>query len=204
MLTLYGQVASRAARCLWVLEELQVPYKLHKVNQSVGESHTPEYLQVNPNGRVPAMRDGDLLMWESMAINLYLARQYGVGSLWPAGAQDQARTTMWSFWAQNELEIYVVDFLRHRLLYPPEKRRPELADAALLALPKPLAVLDGALTGRDYLLGPAFSLADLNVASVLGLGHVYKHLDMAPYGQVNAWLERCLSRPAHQKLPSLA
>lgn len=204
MLRLYGQVASRAARNLWALEELKVPYEHHKVNQQTGESHTAQYLKVNPNGRVPAMRDGELVMFESMAINLYIAQQFGAGSLWPSAAQDQARVTMWSFWAQNEVEGFVVDFLRHRLLYPPDKRRPELADAALLALPKPLAVLDGALTGREYLLGGPFTLADLNVASVLGLGHVYKHLDMTPYPQVNSWLARCLERPAHQKLPTLA
>lgn len=200
MLTLYGQVASRAARCMWALAEMQVPYELHKVNQSAGESHTPEYLKVNPNGRVPALRDGELVMFESMAINLYLAEKFGTGSLWPADPQDQARAMMWSFWAQNEVEIHVVDLLRHRFLYPPEKRRPELADAAVAALPKPLAVLDGALAGREYLAGKTFGIADLNVASVLGLGNIYKQLDMAPYGNLNPWLERCLARPAHQKV----
>jgi glutathione S-transferase len=200
MLTLYGQVASRAARCMWALAELQVPYALHKVNQSAGESRTPEYMKVNPNGRVPALRDGELVMFESMAINLYLAQKFGAGSLWPADPQDQARALMWSFWSQNEVEIHVVDLLRHRFLYPPEKRKPELAEAAVAALPKPLAVLDGALSGHEYLAGKSFSVADLNVASVLGLGNIYKQLDMAPYENVNRWLERCLSRPAHQKV----
>lgn len=200
MLTLYGQVASRAARNMWALAEMQVPYELHKVNQSTGESHTPEFMQVNPNGRVPALRDGDLVMFESRAINLYLAQKYGQGHLWPAGAQDQARALMWSFWSQNEVEIFVVDLLRHRFLYPPEKRKPELADAAIAALPKPLAVLDGALAGRQYLIGNCFTIADLNVASVLGLGKIYKQLDMTPYGNINPWLERCLTRPAHEKV----
>lgn len=200
MLTLYGQVASRAQRCMWALEEMQVPYQLHAINQSTGESHTAQYLQVNPNGRVPALRDGELVMFESMAINLYLAQKFGTGSLWPSDSQDQARALMWSFWAQNEVETYVVDLLRHRFLYPEEKRRPELADAAVEALPKPLAVLDGLLAGRQYLAGRDFTIADLNVASVLGLGNAYQHLDMTPYAKINGWLERCLARPARAKV----
>ena len=103
MIKIYGQIMSRAPRCLWLLEEADVPYELVPVNQMEGEAQKPEVLAVNPNGKVPAMEDGDLKLFESMAINLYLGRKYG-GPLWPSEEADQARTTQWSFWGMTEIE----------------------------------------------------------------------------------------------------
>ncbi|HEX2795830.1 MAG TPA: glutathione S-transferase N-terminal domain-containing protein, partial [Immundisolibacter sp.] len=130
MLKLYGQYMSRAQRCLWTLEELGVPYEHVKTNQGAGESRTPEFLKINPNGHVPVLQDGDFILWESMAIAMYVAKKFGPGSLWPASVEDEGRVMQWALWASLEMEIYVVNYLRHAMLYPPEKRRPELAKEA--------------------------------------------------------------------------
>ena len=81
MIKLYGIPRSRTMRPLWMLEELGLPYENVKVS-FVNETRTPAFLKVNPNGHIPVLQDGDLTLWESMAINLYLARRYDKG-LWP-------------------------------------------------------------------------------------------------------------------------
>lgn len=203
MLTLYGQFMSRAQRCLWTLEELGVPYEHVKTNQTAGESRTPEFLKINPNGHVPVLKDGDYVLWESMAISMYLAKKFGQGSLWPASVEDEGLVMQWALWASLEVEIFVVNYLRHAVMYPPEKRRPELAEEALRVLPAPLKVLDDALAGKDYLVGNRFSVADINVSTVLLLADIYKQIGVDKYGNVMAWLNRVAARPAWQKLPSL-
>lgn len=109
----------------------------------------------------------------------------------------------WALWASLEVETFVVNYLRHAMLYPPEKRRPELAEEAVKVLPAPLKVLDDALASREYLVGNRFGVADINVSTVLLLADVYKHLDVDRFANVMAWLERVAARPAWQKLPSL-
>ncbi|WP_372718819.1 glutathione S-transferase family protein [Immundisolibacter sp.] len=203
MLKLYGQYMSRAQRCLWTLEELGVPYEHVKTNQGAGESRTPEFLKINPNGHVPALQDGDFILWESMAIAMYLARKYGQGSLWPSSVEDEGYVLQWALWASLEMEIFVVNYLRHAMIYPPEKRRPELVKEATDFLPTPLRVLNDSLAGKDYLVGNRFSVADINVATVLLLADIYKQLGVDQYPNIMAWLNRVSARPAWQKLPSL-
>lgn len=203
MLKLYGQYMSRAQRCLWTLEELGVPYEHVKTNQGAGESRTPEFLKINPNGHVPVLQDGDFILWESMAIAMYLAKKFGQGSLWPASVEDEGRVFQWALWASLEMEIYVVNYLRHAMLYPPEKRRPELAKEATDTLPAPLRVLNDSLAGKDYLVGNRFSVADINVSTVLLLADIYKQIGVDQYPNIMAWLNRVAARPAWQKLPSL-
>src|SRR5205823_6011995 len=103
MIKLYGVPQSRAMRALWMLEELGLPYENVKVNFATGDTRKPEYLRINPNGHIPALQDGDLIIWESMAINLYLARKYDMG-LWPKTVEGEGRAFQWSFWAMTEAE----------------------------------------------------------------------------------------------------
>ena len=104
MIRIYGTPMTRAIRPLWLLEELGVPYELVKTDFAGGATRTSEFLKINPNGHVPALVDGDLVLFESMAINLYLAEKYGKGTLWPGSEHDRARTVQWSFWAITECE----------------------------------------------------------------------------------------------------
>jgi len=197
MITLYGVPRSRAMRALWMLEELGVPYE-NVPTSFIGETRTPEFLKLNPNGHIPVLRDGDLVVWESLAINLYLARKYD-GGLWPRTVEDEGRTFQWSIWAMTELEEPIITCLLHRAFLPAEQRDAKKADDAAERFAKPLGVLDGTLAGKPYILGDTFTVADLNVASVLcwaGLAG----LDLSRAPNAAAWLGRCTGRPAFARL----
>ncbi len=193
MIKLYGVTASRALRSLWAAEEVGVDFE-HVPTHFADDSKKPEYLAINPNGRVPALVDGDLVLFESMAINLYLAEKYS-GDLWPKTVEDEARTYQWSFWGMTELEPHLIQLFLHRNMLPDDQRDAAQAEAAELALQKPLAVLDGALKSRDTLLGHAFGIADLNVASVLMLAPLVK-FDFSNYARAQRWYDACTARPA--------
>ena len=194
MITLYGVTHSRALRCLWMLEELGVPYTQETTNFATGGTRSPEFLRINPNGHIPALTDGDVTLFESLAINLYLARKYGP-ALWPSTVEDEGRTFQWTVWAMTELEEPLLTYLLNTILRPEAERDAQKAsDAATRAL-TPLRVLDGALAGRDYLLGNTFGAADLNVASVATWTKLAK-IDISATPHVAGWLDRCLGRPA--------
>jgi glutathione S-transferase len=196
MIKLYGVPTSRASRCLWMLEELGLAYELVPVSFS-GDNKKPEYLAVNPNGRVPALDDDGLILFESLAINLHLARKYGAArGLWPASADDQSRAIQWSLWTANELEPHVIAHLLNSRMLPEPMRDAAKAKAAQEALPKPLAVLNGALAGKPHILGGGFTVADLNIAAVLTLGWKMKAFDATAFPNVLAWLERVNAREA--------
>lgn len=197
MVTLYGVPRSRAMRCLWMLEELGLQYENVKVDFATGDTRKPEYLRINPNGHVPALRDGDVVLFESLAINLYLARKHDKG-LWPKTVEDEGRTYQWSIWAMTELEEPMITALVNRVIFPPAQRDEQKAVAAAERFKGPLRVLDGALAGRSHLLGDAFTVADLNVASVLTIAPM-AGLDVSGAPQAQAWLGRCVARPAMQR-----
>lgn len=199
MIKLYGIPQSRASRPLWMLEELGVPFELVPVNFS-GENKKPEYLALNPNGRLPTLDDDGLVLFESLAINLHLARKYGAAKgLWPASADDQSRAIQWSLWAANELEPHVIAHMLNTRMLPEAMRDAAKAKAAADALPRPLAVLNGVLAGREHVLGGGFTVADLNIASVLTLGWRLGAFDAKAFPNVTAWLERVNARPAAQR-----
>jgi len=196
MICIYGVSSSRALRSLWAIEEVGVPYE-HVPTHFIGDSKKPEYLAVNPNGRVPALVDGDLTLFESMAINLYLARKYD-GGLQPKTLADEARAVQWSFWGITEIEPHVMQMLVHKIMLPEAQRNPANVKAAEEAIERPLRVLDSALAGRAHLLGGGFSIADLNVASVLGVVRLVGY-DVSRFPNVERWLGACLARPAFSR-----
>jgi len=199
---LYGIAASRTARPLWLLEELGVPYEHVSQTYQGGATRTPEFLALNPNGHIPVLVDDGIVVWESMAITLYLARKFG-GPLAPATAAEEAEVLRWTFWAVTECEKDALAVLMHRVAMPADKRDPEIAARAEGALKKPLAVLDAHLANRPYLAGDRFTVADVNVASVLAWAQGARALmDETP--RVAEWLKRCLARPAQQKVRELA
>lgn len=201
MLKVYGAPFSRAGRAVWMAEELGQPYELISKDPRTGETRSAEMLALNPNGHVPVVEDGDFVIWESMAINLYLAQKYD--TLWPAGLEDQAHASQWSFWVMTEVEPPLIAILMNSMFLPEEQRDASAVTQGMEQLKAPMAVLNGALEGRDYLLGSEFSVADLNVCAVLGFAH-YVQYDFSPYPNVAAWLQRCAARPGHQKMSRIA
>ena len=193
-LKIYGGPRSRARRCFWLATELGLDFEQVNVDISKGEQKSPEFLKLNPNGHVPVMDDDGFLLFESLAINLYLAKKHGV-PLAPQNPKDEALTTQWSFWAVNEIEPHLIIVLLHRMALPEEKRVAATGDEAEEKLAGPLRVLDAALSERDYLLGNAFTVADLNVAAVLSLA-LRVSVDLSKFPNARAWLDSCLGRPA--------
>ena len=193
---LYGIPMSRASRCLWMLEELGVPYENVPVH-FLGEAQKPEFLKINPNGRIPALEDDGLVLFESLAINLHLARKYDAGKgLWPKSPDDQSRAIQWSIWAMTEVEPPVMTVLRNRAFLPEPQRSEAEAKAGEVTLAKPVAVLEGALAGRPYLLGNSFTVADLDVHGVIGLAPTFGKVKFDGTPNVAGWLKRCGERPA--------
>jgi glutathione S-transferase len=193
MIQLYGTPVSRAQRSLWALEEVGVEYE-NIPTHFIGESKTPEHLARNPNGRIPVLVDGDLILWESMAINLYLAKRYDKG-LQPKTLADEAHALKWSFWVMTEVETHLITVLMHRLMLPKDQKDAKIADAAVEKLAKPFAVLDAALAERKYILGDTYSVADVNVASVLATGSMVQ-VEFGDYPNLERWMSVCTARAA--------
>jgi glutathione S-transferase len=187
---IYGATMSRASRVLWCANELSIPYEF--VNVAWEDQKKPDFLAINPCGKFPGFTDGDLKLFESLAINLYLAKKYGTGKLYPANSEDEARALQWTLWAATEIEPNAFPSLMVQLGYSKDTAG---AAAAAEKLKPALKILDDCLKGRDYLLGNTFSIADLNAAAVMSMTR-YGKIDISYAPNVLAWLDRCLSRPA--------
>lgn len=197
MIKLYGVPMSRAARSLWMLEELGLAYENVPTHFATGDTHKPEYLKLNPNGHIPTLDDDGTIVWESMAINLYLAMKYGKG-LWPKSVVDQGHALQWSFWVMTEIEPPLLQAMMHRAFYPPDQRKPELGDEGEQKLQTPLKVLDEHLASRKFVAGDSYSVADVNLASVIGWA-AFAKINLAPFANVSRWLGECTSRPAAKR-----
>lgn len=203
---LYGISGSRAGRCVWALEEIGLEYEQIEIHFNDGGARTPEYRAINPNERIPTLIDGELVLYESMAINHYLADQYD-GGLKPRDAAGAARALMWSFWGNNEIENLLRPLLRNRLFLEKPDRDEAEGDLAEEMLGKPLRILDDALAGSGFLLGSGFSIADINVShGMFWLPRANVTLDS--FSRVQHWLDRLSERPSLRKawggdLPSM-
>lgn len=199
MITVHGITASRAFRPLWVLEELGLPY--HQVARDFrGDAlDEPSYLALNPNGRIPTLVDDDLVLWESMAIDLYLARRYSPpGELWPDSAAGEALAWQWSFWVMTEVEHALLSVLMHRRILPEARRDADKVKRNLGLLRRPFGVLEQTLAKRPFLAEPRFTIADLNVAAVLSWC-IPARVSLAEHPAMAAWLKLCLARPARKR-----
>ncbi len=190
-LRIYGIARTRAFRALWMAEELGLDYRHVPVEIGPAGARKPEYLAINPNGRLPAIEDDGFTLWESLAITLYLAKKHG--QLYPTTLEGEARAWQWSLWAVQEVDRGVNIWSLHAVRLPPQERDPQRRAEALKVLEAPFKVLEGALAGRPYLLGEEFTVADLNVAAVISRA---VDMDLSATPRLARWLERCLERPA--------
>jgi glutathione S-transferase len=209
VLTIYGVYRSRASRNLWLAGELGIPYKHVPVIQlyrlpdqaaAQGVLHTksPEFLQVNPNGHIPSIDDDGLVLHESLAINLYLAKKHG-GPLAPANLAEEGLMSMWALWVATEVEPHAITVLNHRVNKPLAERDSRQAQAAVEALRAPFAVLDRHLTTDGNVVGARFTVADINTVEVVRYAMSAPELfEAAP--RVRAWLAACHARPAFKAM----
>ncbi len=194
-LRLYGIAQSRAFRNLWLLEEMGLPYEQVKVGFENRKVVDPQIHAINPNRKLPTLDDDGTILFESLAINLYLAEKHGGALKW-ANAAEAGHCYQWTLWAATEIEPESQAWGYAQFVLP-EPRDPAAIASAAADMHEPLSILDGALTGRHHLAAERFTVADLNVASVL-----YRLLffdGLQRYGQVKSWMDRCWSRPAARK-----
>lgn len=196
---LYHAPQSRSGRPRWMLEELGVPYEVERLSLQALDQKKPEYLKLNPNGAVPTLTDGDLVLWESGAIVQYLADKYPEKNLAPkVGTPERGKYYQWVHYAMSGLEPPAVTIFQHTVFLPEDQRVPQLVETAREQLAAAVKVVDDALAGRDYILGPTFTAADVMVGSTL----VWCQM-MGMVGtdrpNVQAYLGRLASREALQR-----
>ncbi|MEA3151345.1 MAG: glutathione S-transferase [Gammaproteobacteria bacterium] len=194
MMTLYGLGPTRSLRALWALRELDAEFEFVPVNLLIGENRCPEFLHINPAGKVPVLVDGDLVLTESAAIVMYLAEKYRDKGLLPADLKLRAQVYRWVMFAMTELEQPLWRIARHTMLYPKDKRLP--ADIALASQDfiDMAAVLDRHMEGRLFIVGDGMTIADCVTAYLMDWANEQHLIDHLP--QLRAYLERMYARPA--------
>jgi glutathione S-transferase len=166
-LRIYGIARTRAFRALWVAKELGLDYEHLPIEIGDAGARSPAFLAINPNGRLPAIADGGFVLFESLAITLYLAKKHAYGKLYPDALEEEARAWQWSFWAVTEVDRGVNIWSLHAVRLPPSERDAAKRNEALQVLQNPFKILDAAVEKQPYLLGDEFTVADLNVAAVI-------------------------------------
>jgi glutathione S-transferase len=179
MLKLYGGLRSRASIVQWYLEELGVPYKFVLLDMEAGEHRQPEFLGINPVGKVPAIADGEFKLWESGAILLYLAEKYGKI---PASLEQRSIYTQWVLFANSTLATGLfVEASRER------------------EMPRLLTTLNQIFARHPFVLGDEFTVADVAVGSILAYVPIMLKLDLSAYPAVVDYIQRLNQRPAFEK-----
>lgn len=201
MYKIYGSPQSSAGRCYWMLEELGVQYERVAVDMRAREHKSPEYLKLNPNGKIPTLVDGDFIIWESMAINAYLAAKHN-SPLQGHTPQEVGLIQQWSFWSILEVQKHAVEWLIQVMFVPADKKDPAVVEKAQKALAPLMNILDQSLDNKRYLVGDRFTLADLHVASTV---NVIKDLgwNLNETPNVNVWHKACQDRPSWHRVCTL-
>lgn len=202
MITIYGSHKTSAGRCYVMLEECGLSYKQIIPDMSKREHKAPEYLHINPNGKVPTLKDGNFVIWESIAINRYLAEKYKPEFLGNT-IEEKSLIDQWSVWSMTELQPPMVDLLIQMVFVPADKRDQAIIEKAKSRIPDRLKILDNAIANKTYMIANQFTLADLNLASVakigLSLGYDYKE-----YPNLTRWLMNIKERESFRKVSAMA
>jgi len=203
MMEVFGGIDSRAIRCIWTLEEVEAPYELHAIDFGKGENRSPEFLAMHPAGKVPAFRDGALVLTESAAICNYIAERYPEKGLIPAaGGVERARYDQWMFFAMSELEQPLWSMGKHRFALPEEQRIPEMIEVAKWEFGKALEILRIGLDDQPFILGERFTVADILLGQTLLWARSFKVPIAHP--TLEEYVTRLRARPAFQRVRALA
>jgi glutathione S-transferase len=198
-MTLYHAAQTRSVRPRWVLEEMGVPYELVRLNLAAGEHKRPEYLRLNPNGTVPTLIDGDLVLYESAAICQYLADKFPDKRLAPpAGTPARGLYYQWIHYAMSELEPPAIAIFLHTVSKPEAERIPAVVSEARAQLGAVLTVIEQALAGRTFILDGDFGIADVMIGSTLWWVQMMGMV-RGDVPKVAGYLARLTARPAFQR-----
>lgn len=203
MIQIYGPVRSRAFRCLWLLEELNVEYEHISLNLLKGEQKSDEFLRLNPAGKVPVFVEEDLILTESGAICNYLADRYAPGQWIPeSGTRERARYDQWMYFCLTELEQPLWTMGKHKFALPEKYRIQEMLSVAQYEFGQALGLLNQALEDREYIVGGRFTTADLFIAQTMDWAERFS-VDLK-YPRLQDFVTQARSRGAYQRVYRLA
>lgn len=198
MLKIWGRATSSNVQAvMWGVAELGLPYERYDIGHTFGGNTTPEFLAMNPNGRVPVLQDGnDPPLFESAAILRYLANRHAPPEVWPADPAARAQVDMWAEWAKLNVAANLVTVFWALVRTPAAQRDPKAIAAGLAELERNLAIAEARLAQTAYLAGPDFTLADIAFGTPL---HRYYEIDLprAPLPALRRYYDGLCARPAY-------
>ena len=201
MLKILGRkTSSNVQKVLWVADEIGLKYERTDIGGPFGGNDKPDYLKLNPNGKVPTIIEDDgWVMWESNAITRYLAARHAPGTLYPNDLRQRASAERWMDWQSNTVSPQMVMVFRGLVRTPPEKRDMAALKQGIAESARAWGIMDAALAKHSYIAGPEFTLADI----AFGV-HVHRWLNMKVEGRpdmphLSAWYQCLLQRPVYVK-----
>ncbi|MSO65026.1 MAG: glutathione S-transferase family protein [Alphaproteobacteria bacterium] len=194
-LQIYGVAYSRSLNTIWAALELGLDFERVPIGWHDSSLYGDEFRRINPNARVPAIKDGDFVLWESAAINLYLARKAG-GPLAPRDVREEGLAMQWSFWAMLHLERPLGQWAVHTFMNDPPDGKPDLAAKGWDEAQPQLKVMEGQLAKGPYLLGQRLTIADLNVACTM---FRRQRPDFSAFPKIKAWDAAVFDLPAAKR-----
>lgn len=200
MLRIWGRKnSSNVRKALWIAEEVGVPYETRDAGGAFGLVDEPEYRAKNPNGRIPMIEDGDLVLWESNAIVRYLAAQYAAGTeLYPADARVRAQADKWMDWTTSTIAAPFIPVFWGVLRTPAAEQDWTAINEGVAKLHGLLAVADEALSRQPWLSGEAFGMGDIPLGC-FAYAWFEMPIERPPLPHLQAWYERLKARPAYRK-----
>ena len=190
---LYEFGPTRSIRVRWTLQELGVDFEPIRVNLLAGEHQRPEFLKINPAGKIPVLVDGDLVLTESVAIVLYLADKYSHKGLIPSDLKERAQVNRWLLFAATELEQPLWRIARNTTLYPEDQRLPADVVPASQEFKAMASVLEEHMQRRQFLVGDTVTVADFVAAHTLDWANEDRLLDNCP--RLLTYMKRMYARP---------
>lgn len=199
MLEIWGRpYSSNVIPVIWTANELGLEYELQLAGGSFGKLDTPEYGEINPNRMIPAIRDGDFALWESLSIVRYLCDQYGSGTLSPQNPQTRAIADQWMEWSASKAFLPVIYLFFATVRTQPEDRDPNKIAALRDEAHEALSILDAHLADKDYVCGDEFSMGDIPIGCV-AYRYFNVDVDRPALPNVENWYKRLSQRPMYQK-----
>ena len=199
MRIIHGVPYARTNYIIWAMKELELEFEVNPVNPMMGETKMPEHLARNPNGLIPVLEEDGFFLWETMAINSYLAKTYGDGLLWASDPHEEAHIMQWCVFGAISIDKPAVNYILHKQALPEEMRDTDSLHQAVEMLEPHLKVLNDHFAGNEYFVGGRFTIADLNISAMLDY-LIKSQFDLSEYTALQSWLDRCLERPARVQM----
>lgn len=196
MLTIWGRISSiNVQKVVWAAGEVGQPFERIDVGGKFGGTREPAYLAKNPNGQIPTLEDGEVVVWESNSIVRYLAARYGAGWIWEEDPARRAEADRWMDWMLSELQPAMTPAFWGLIRKSAGYTDQAVIDASIARAEAKLDILEAHLAGRSYLAGDRFGMADITVAP-----GAHRWLNMPvplkPWPNIRRWYGQVSARPA--------